>query len=90
MSSLASAIDLDEEPEFESPLGRESPPPIDPPRPRADRAAVDMPGWLIRDLKADYGRGAKTDEGRALGDRPEVVAWLESLGTIRARPRDVR
>jgi hypothetical protein len=93
MSSLASTVALEEEPEFQPSLGREIPPPVDPPHLRVDRATVDVPGWLIRELKADYGRGATTDEGRPLGDRPEVMAWLESLdrrGTTRARSRDVR
>jgi hypothetical protein len=67
-------------------LAPETPPPIVPPAPRRPSAFAGGPNRLLRELRADYGCGAVTDEGRALGDRPEVVAWLESLGTIRFGP----
>ena len=51
--------------------------PIDPPPRSAARPGLSEK--LMKKLRGDYGPGIPNDRGQALGDLPEVRAWLESL-----------
>jgi hypothetical protein len=73
---------IDPDPEFEPALGPEVPPSLAAPGPRVGPRFAEVSPRLIRGLKAEYGRGIVTDEGRRIGDLPEVGAWLDSLGRL--------
>lgn len=55
-------------------LPTEAPPGLKAPGPRVP-GMVEVSARLMARLRRDYGRGAVTDRGQALG---EVAAWLEA------------
>lgn len=58
---------------------RDDPPGFDPPGPRLPIRPADLSAGFIAELRRDYSPGVPSDEGRTLGDLPEVRAWLDSL-----------
>lgn len=50
-------------------------------------AFVEVSAGLIKTLKREYGQGVATNEGRAIGDLPEVAEWIRSLKPGKLKPR---
>lgn len=68
-------------------LPPEQPPGFPAPGPRHEPAFVEVSAGLIKTLKRDYGQGVATNEGRAIGDLPEVAEWIRSLKPGKLKPR---
>ena len=67
------------EPDGDDLLPPEIRPVIDPPGPYRRPAVVSVSERLVASLRKDYAPGRPTDDGRRIGDLPEVATWLETL-----------
>jgi hypothetical protein len=78
---------IENEAEADDSLPADEPPMIKPPPVYHRPDIVEVSGRFIASLKRHYGRGVATDEGRRIGDIPEVADWLASLKPGEIRPR---
>jgi hypothetical protein len=86
-SRVKDAVEPPPELEFDESLPPEIPPGIEDPAPRERTDVVEVSAKFLAELRRDYGQGRPTDEGRRLGDLPEVAVWLESLEPGKVKPR---
>ena len=65
--------------EVDAAIPPEVAPDIDPPGPYRRPAVVSVSERLVASLRKDYAPGIPTDDGRRIGDLPEVRDWLDNL-----------